>query len=89
MSGDRVGLIALKINIQIYKLEIKTMSKKKHTNKTEKTNLETDTTEVNSEILDMIKHPPKIDDTMSDLPLDEFKENQALVPEIFGERAGE
>jgi hypothetical protein len=45
------------------------MNEKKDANKTEKTNLETDATEVKSEILDMIKHLPKIDDVMRDLPL--------------------
>jgi hypothetical protein len=50
-----------------------------------KTNLETDTTEVMPGILNMIKHPAKIDDTIGDLPSNRLKDNQALVPETLRE----
>ncbi|PAX60379.1 hypothetical protein [Brunnivagina elsteri] len=34
----------------------------------------------------MIKHSPKIDNAIGDLPSDRLKDNQALVPETFRER---
>jgi hypothetical protein len=40
-------------------------------------------------VLDKIKHPPKMDDVIRDLPADERRGNQALVPEMLDEPSDE
>ncbi len=59
------------------------MNPEKDSNKVEKTNPETDAEQLSPEVLDMIKHPPRIDDALRDLPVEERINNQALVPEML------
>lgn len=59
------------------------MNEEKVSNQTEKTNPESDTATLRPEVLDMIKHPPKIDDVLRDLPPEELKGNQAVVPDML------
>ncbi|MBF2063979.1 MAG: hypothetical protein IGS39_06070 [Calothrix sp. C42_A2020_038] len=47
---------------------------------------ETSVEQLSPEVLDMIKHPPKIDDTIRDLPPDERKTNPTVAPEILDNR---
>ncbi|MBD2504308.1 hypothetical protein [Anabaena azotica] len=41
------------------------------------------------EVLDMIKHPPKMDDVIREQSPDEKRGNQALVPEMLDEPTDE
>lgn len=59
------------------------MNPEQDSKQVEKTNPETDAEQLSPEVLDTIKHPPKIDDVLRDLPVEERINNQALVPEIF------
>lgn len=69
--------------IQAYKLKAKTMNTEKGSTPAEKNNPEADTEQLSPELLDMIKHPPRIDDALRDLPVEERINNQALVPEML------
>jgi hypothetical protein len=69
--------------IQAYKFKSKIMNAEKDSTPAEKNNLETDTEQLSPEVLDMIKHPPRIDDALRDLPLEERINNPALVPEML------
>lgn len=55
----------------------------------EKANPEGDASQLSPEVLDKIKHPPKMDDVIRDLPADERRANQALVPEMLDEPTDE
>ncbi|WP_315784988.1 hypothetical protein [Fischerella sp. JS2] len=48
-----------------------------------------DETQLSPEVLDKIKHPPKMDDVLRELPPDELKSNQAVVPEMLDEPSDE
>ncbi|MBD2773444.1 hypothetical protein [Iningainema tapete] len=66
------------------------MSSKETTpNQAEKTNPEADASQLSPEVLDMIKHPPSIDDVMRDLPPEEVRNNPAIVPEMLDEPSDE
>lgn len=58
-------------------------------NQAEKTNPESDASELSPEVLDKIKHPARIDDVLRELPPEELKGNQALVPEMLDEPSDE
>ncbi len=59
------------------------MNPEQDSNQVEKTNPETDAQQLSPEVLDTIKHPPRIDDVLRDLPVEERINNQALVPEML------
>ena len=59
------------------------MSKKTVPNQAEKTNPEDDAAELSPEVLDKIKHPPKMDDVIREQSPEERRGNQALVPEML------
>lgn len=59
------------------------MSKKTVSNQAEKTNPEDDAPELSPEVLDKIKHPPKMDDVIREQSPEERRGNQALVPEML------
>ncbi|MBC1281417.1 hypothetical protein GNF10_37275, partial [Nostoc sp. UCD121] len=55
----------------------------------EKSNPEGDSSQLSPEVLDMIKHPPKMDDVIREQSADEKRGNQALVPEMLDEPTDE
>ncbi|MBR8835112.1 MAG: hypothetical protein DSM106950_14030 [Stigonema ocellatum SAG 48.90 = DSM 106950] len=55
----------------------------------EKMNPEGEASELSPEILDKIKHPPRMDDVLRELPPDERRGNPALVPEMLDEPSDE
>ncbi|MBC1241509.1 hypothetical protein VF14_34605 [Nostoc linckia z18] len=59
------------------------MNKETVPNQAEKMNPESDTSQLSPEVLDKIKHPPKMDDVIREQSPDERKTNQALVPEML------
>jgi hypothetical protein len=59
------------------------MNAEKDSTQAEKNNPETKAQQLSPEVLDMIKHPPRIDDALRDLPVEERINNQALVPEML------
>ncbi len=59
------------------------MNAQKDSTPAEKNDLETSAEQLSPEVLDMIKHPPRIDDALRDLPVEERINNQALVPEML------
>jgi hypothetical protein len=65
------------------------MTQEKHINQAEKMNPEEDAPELSPEVLDTIKHPPKMDDVLRDLSPEELRGNQALVPEMLDEPSDE
>ncbi|MBF2005369.1 hypothetical protein ACF3DV_20235 [Chlorogloeopsis fritschii PCC 9212] len=65
------------------------MNKETVPNQAEKTNPQGDETQLSPEMLDKIKHPPKMDDVLRDLPPEELKNNQAVVPEMLDEPSDE
>jgi hypothetical protein len=65
------------------------MTEETHKNQAEKSNPEGDASQLSPEVLDKIKHPPKMDDVLRDLPPDELKNNQAVVPEMLDEPTDE
>lgn len=69
--------------IQAYKLKPKIMNTEKDSTPAEKSNPETNAEQLSPEVLDKIKHPPRIDDALRDLPVEERINNQALVPEML------
>ncbi|MBD2294505.1 hypothetical protein H6G06_13715 [Anabaena sphaerica FACHB-251] len=61
------------------------MNKKTVPNQAEKLNPETDASQLSPEVLDKIKHPPKMDDVIREQSATEKRGNQALVPEMLDE----
>ncbi|MBD2387190.1 hypothetical protein [Cylindrospermum sp. FACHB-282] len=59
------------------------MNKKTVPNQAEKTNPEDDSSQLSPEVLDKIKHPPKMDDVIREQSPEERRGNQALVPEML------
>lgn len=57
-------------------------------NQAEKTNPKSDPAALAPEILDRIKHPPAIDDTLRELSPEELMGNPGVVPEMFNEGDG-
>ena len=55
----------------------------------EKMNPEGDASQLSPEVLDRIKHPPKMDDVIREQSAEERRGNQALVPEMFDEPSNE
>jgi hypothetical protein len=62
------------------------MNEEKVSKKAEKSNPESSAEELSPEVLDMIKHPPRIDDVMRDLPPEERITNPAVAPEMLDDR---
>lgn len=58
-------------------------------NQAEKTNPQTDESQLSPEVRDMIKHPPRIDDVLRTQSPDELRGNPAVVPEMLDEPADE
>ncbi|KAF3885050.1 MULTISPECIES: hypothetical protein [Nostocales] len=58
-------------------------------NQAEKTNPQTDESQLSPEMRDRIKHPPKMDDVLLSLSPDELRNNQAVVPEMLDEPTDE
>ncbi|BAZ12266.1 hypothetical protein NIES4071_40960 [Calothrix sp. NIES-4071] len=77
------------IKIQANKLKVKIMSEEKASKKEENPSSESSPEQLSPEILDMIKHPPRIDDAMRDLPVEERVTNPAMAPEMLDDRPGD
>jgi hypothetical protein len=60
-----------------------TMNKETVPSQAEKTNPEGDRSQLSPEVLDKIKHPPKMDDVIREQSPEERKGNPALVPEML------
>ncbi|MBW4636364.1 MAG: hypothetical protein KME30_32150 [Iphinoe sp. HA4291-MV1] len=58
-------------------------------NQAEKTNPQSEESQLSPEIRDRIKHPPKIDDVMLDQSPEERRGNPALVPQMLDEPSDE
>ncbi|GAB1544419.1 hypothetical protein NUACC21_70950 [Scytonema sp. NUACC21] len=58
-------------------------------NQAEKTNPQTHESDLSPEMLDRIKHPPKMDDVLLGLSADERRGNPAVVPEMLDEPTDE
>ncbi len=65
------------------------MSKETVPEQAERSSPEGDETQLSPELRDKIKHPPKMDDVLRELPPDELKNNQAVVPEMLDEPTDE
>ncbi|ABA24044.1 conserved hypothetical protein [Trichormus variabilis ATCC 29413] len=65
------------------------MNKETVPSQAEKSNPEGDSSQLSPEVLDMIKHPPKMDDVIREQSADEKRGNQALVPEMLDEPTDE
>jgi hypothetical protein len=61
------------------------MNKETVPSQAEKSNPEGDASELSPEVLDMIKHPPKMDDVIREQSPEERRGNNALVPEMLDE----
>ncbi|HLP89141.1 MAG TPA: hypothetical protein VK184_11200 [Nostocaceae cyanobacterium] len=61
------------------------MTKETTPNQAEKTNPEGDASQLSPELLDMIKHPPKMEDVIRQQTAAEKRGNPALVPEMLDE----
>ncbi len=61
------------------------MNKETNPNQAEKTNPESDASQLSPEVLDKIKHPPKMDDVIRQQSPAERRSNPALVPEMLDE----
>ncbi|MBG1270180.1 hypothetical protein [Nostoc sp. WHI] len=61
------------------------MNKETVPSQAEKSNPEGDESQLSPEVLDKIKHPPKIDDVIREQSPEERKSNPALVPEMIDE----
>lgn len=61
------------------------MTKKTVPNQAEKTNPEGDASQLSPEVLDKIKHPPNIEDTIRQQSPEERRNNPTLVPESLDE----
>jgi hypothetical protein len=59
------------------------MNQERHINQAEKANPEGDASQLSPEVLDKIKHPPRIDDVLRELPPEELMGNQAVVPQTI------
>lgn len=55
----------------------------------EKNHSEGDASQLSPEVLDTIKHPPKIDDVIREQSPEERRTNPALVPEMLDEPTDE
>ncbi len=53
------------------------------------TNPEGDASQLSPEVLDRIKHPPKMEDVIREQSPEERRGNEALVPEMFDEPSDE
>ncbi|RUT05454.1 hypothetical protein DSM106972_034610 [Dulcicalothrix desertica PCC 7102] len=62
------------------------MSEDKASKKQENSSTESSSEQLRPELLDMIKHPPRIDDAMRDLPVEERVSNPAMAPEMLDDR---
>lgn len=58
-------------------------------NQAEKTNPQSDESQLSPEMLDKIKNPPRIDDVILDQSPEERRSNPALVPEMLDEPTDE
>jgi hypothetical protein len=58
-------------------------------NQAEKTNPQSDESQLSPEMRDKIKHPPKMDDVLLGLSPDERRGNPAVVPEMLDEPTDE
>ncbi|MEA5506390.1 hypothetical protein VB735_25420 [Halotia wernerae UHCC 0503] len=65
------------------------MNKETVPNQAEKTNPENDASQLSPEILDKIKHPPKMDDVIRQQSPAERRSNPALVPEMLDKPSDE
>jgi len=65
------------------------MNKETVPSQAEKSNLEGDESQLSPEVLDKIKHPPKMDDVIREQSPEERKSNPALVPEMIDEPSDE
>lgn len=65
------------------------MNKETVPNQAEKSNPEGDPTQLSPEVLDKIKHPPKMDDVIRQQSPEERRGNQALVPPMLDEPTDE
>ncbi|BAB72799.1 hypothetical protein DSM107007_13890 [Nostoc sp. PCC 7120 = FACHB-418] len=65
------------------------MNKETVPSQAEKSNPEGDSSQLSPEVLDMIKHPPKMDDVIRQQSAEEKRGNQALVPEMLDEPTDE
>ncbi|MEH2459875.1 hypothetical protein [Nostoc sp.] len=61
------------------------MDKETVPSQAEKSNPESDESQLSPEVLDKIKHPAKIDDVIREQSVEERKTNPALVPEMIDE----
>lgn len=61
------------------------MNKETVPSQAEKMNSEGDASQLSPEVLDKIKHPPKMDDVIREQSPAERKSNPALVPEMLDE----
>jgi len=59
------------------------MNKETVPSQAEKMNPEGDRSQLSPEVLDKIKHPPKMDDVIREQSPEERKANPALVPEML------
>ncbi|MCG6134727.1 MAG: hypothetical protein MET45_08690 [Nostoc sp. LLA-1] len=59
------------------------MNKETVPNQAEKTQPENEASQLSPEVLDMIKHPPKMDDVIREQSPAERRGNPALVPEML------
>ncbi len=59
------------------------MNKETNPNQAEKTNSESDASQLSPEVLDKIKHPPKMDDVIRQQSPAERRSNPTLVPEML------
>ncbi|MGH7998407.1 MAG: hypothetical protein ACREPR_02985 [Brasilonema sp.] len=58
-------------------------------NQVEKTNPQSEESQLSPEMRDKIKHPPKMDDVMLNLSPEERRGNPAVVPEMLDEPSDE
>jgi hypothetical protein len=67
----------------LYKIGEIIMNQERHINQAEKANSEGDASQLTPEVLDKIKHPPRIDDVLWELPPEELMGNQAVVSQTI------
>ncbi|OUL20934.1 hypothetical protein BV372_32465 [Nostoc sp. T09] len=65
------------------------MNKETVPSQAEKMNPESDPSQLSPEVLDKIKHPPKMDDVIREQSAEERRSNPALVPEMLDEPTDE
>ncbi|BAY11091.1 MULTISPECIES: hypothetical protein [Nostocales] len=65
------------------------MNKETVPSQAEKMNPEGDASQLSPEVLDKIKHPPKMDDVIREQSAEERRSNPALVPEMLDEPTDE